>query len=301
MTPDTASAVKTRAALISVVSNITLTALKAAAGAVTLSVSILSEALHSGLDLVAAVMALMAVRRSRVPADADHNFGHGKFESMSGLAEGALILVAVGMIVWSAFRRLVAGEVDVRLPLVGLAVMGVSALANVFVSRMLFRVAKKTESVALEADAWHLRTDVWTSAGVLGGMAVIAVGTRVGLPEVHHLDPVIAVGVAVVIARAAWDITRRSYDHLVDRSLPPQEVEKIAALLRDHYPQLTGFHRLRTRRAGPARYVDLHVVVPGTQSVAEAHALADHLERDLETLLPRLEAMIHVEPREQNG
>jgi divalent metal cation (Fe/Co/Zn/Cd) transporter len=118
---------------------------------------------------------------------------------------------------------------------------------------------------------------------------------------VHHLDPVIAIGVAVVIARAAWDITRRSYDHLVDRSLPPQEVEKIAALLRDHYPQLTGFHRLRTRRAGPARYVDLHVVVPGTQSVAEGHALADHLERDLEALLPRLEVMIHVEPREQNG
>ncbi|UCC68158.1 MAG: cation transporter [Armatimonadota bacterium] len=301
MTPDTASAAKTRAALISVASNVFLTALKAAAGVATLSVSILSEALHSGLDLVAAVMALLAVRRSRVPADADHNFGHGKFESMSGLAEGVLILIAVGLIVWSAFRRLVAGEVDVRLPLLGLVVMGISAVANVFVSRMLFRVAEKTESVALEADAWHLRTDVWTSAGVLGGMAVIAVGTRVGLTEVHHLDPVIAIGVAVVIARAAWDITRRAYDHLVDRSLPAQEVEKIAALLRDHYPQLIGFHRLRTRQAGPARYVDLHVVVPGAQSVAEAHALADHLERDLEALLPRLEVMIHVEPREQNG
>ncbi len=103
-----------------------------------------------------------------------------------------------------------------------------------------------------------------------------------------------------MIARAAWDITRRSYDHLVDRSLPPREVEKIDSLLREHYPQLVGFHRLRTRRAGPQRYVDLHVVVPGGQSVAEAHALADHLERDLESLLPRLEVMIHVEPGEDD-
>jgi len=299
MSPDAEAREKARAALISVMSNLALTTLKAITGVFTLSVSILSEALHSGLDLAAAVMAFVAVRRSRVPADADHNFGHGKIESLSGLAEGALILVAVGMILWTAVRRMAMGDVGIKEPMLGAAVMGVSAVVNVFVSRMLFRVAKKTESVALEADAWHLRTDVWTSAGVLGAMAIIAVGTRLGLHEVHHLDPLIAIGVALVIARAAWDITRRSYDHLMDRSLPQQEVTKIAALLEEHYPELTEFHRLRTRRAGPQRYVDLHVVVPGGQSVAEAHALSDHLEDDLQALLPNLEVMIHVEPREE--
>lgn len=297
MTPRTGRDPKSRAALVSVASNTGLTTLKLAAGAITHSVSVLSEGLHSGLDLAAAVMALLAVRRSRQPADADHNFGHGKFESLSGMAEGALILVAVGMILWSAVRRLALGEAEVREPVLGAAVMGISAVVNVLVSRMLFRVAKETESIALEADAWHLRTDVWTSLGVLGGMSIIAVGTWAGLHEVHHLDPVIAIMVAVVIARAAWDITRRSYDHLVDRSLPANEMDQITSLLREHYPEFTEYHRLRTRRAGSQRYVDLHLVVPGEQSVTEAHALADHLEQDLRNLLPGLEVMIHVEPR----
>jgi len=292
---------KARAARISVLSNTTLTGLKLAVGLVTHSVSILSEALHSGLDLMAAVMALLAVGKARQPADADHSFGHGKFESMSGMAEGGLILAAVGLIFWSALRRLWAGGAEVRQPLLGVEVMAVSAVVNVFVSRMLFRVARSTESVALEADAWHLRTDVWTSAGVFVGMVVIAAGTRVGLREVHHLDPLIAIGVAAVIARAAWDITRRSYDHLLDRSLPAEEVAKIESLLREHYPQFGDYHRLRTRRAGPQRYIDLHLVVSGEQSVADAHSLCDHLERDLRALLPRSEVLIHVEPLASPG
>ena len=151
MTPDAEAREKARAALISVMSNLALTTLKAVTGVVTLSVSILSEALHSGLDLAAAAMALVAVRKSRVPADADHNFGHGKIESLSGLAEGALILVAVGMILWTAVRRMALGDVGIKAPMLGAAVMGVSAVVNVFVSRMLFRVARRTESMALEA------------------------------------------------------------------------------------------------------------------------------------------------------
>ncbi|MFB3880193.1 MAG: cation diffusion facilitator family transporter [Armatimonadota bacterium] len=284
------------AARTSVISNIVLTLIKLLAGAVTGSVSVLSEALHSGLDLVAAVMAFMAVRKSREPADADHNFGHGKYESMSGLAEGLLILVAVGLILWGAVRRLVSGETEIHEPLVGVIVMGISALVNVYVSRMLFRVAGETRSVALEADGWHLRTDVWTSAGVLGGMAVIAVGSALHIREVHHLDPVVAIMIALLIARAAIDICYRSYNHLVDRSLPGVEVERIEALLRDHYPEFSGFHRLRTRQAGPERYIDLHLEVPGDQSVTDAHALCDHLEQDLRTLVPGAEVMIHVEP-----
>jgi len=293
--------VKQRAASVSVLSNITLTGAKLLAALLTGSVSILSEALHSGLDLVAAVMALLAVRKSREPADAEHRFGHGKFESISGLVEGMLILVAVALISYAAIKKIVTGEVEVEKPAVGALVMGLSALVNIFVSRMLFRVAKHTDSVALEADAWHLRTDVWTSVGVLAGLGVIMLGTAVGFHQAHHLDPIIAVGVAVVIARAAWDITRRSWDHLVDKSLPPEEVKQIVSLLEEHYPKVAAFHRLRTRKSGSERQIDLHLVVPGDISVAEAHALCDDLEADLRGLLPGAEVLIHVEPQPERG
>jgi cation diffusion facilitator family transporter len=297
MTFDAAqSGVKQRAASVSVVSNITLTGAKLLVALLTGSVSILSEALHSGLDLVAAVMALLAVRKSREPADAEHRFGHGKFESISGLTEGMLILVAVGLIGNAAIRKLVTGKVDIEQPGLGLAVMGLSALVNVFVSRMLFRVAKETDSVALEADAWHLQTDVWTSAGVLVGIGVIMLGTAAGFHQAHHLDPIIALLVALVITRAAWDITRRSWDHLVDKSLPPEEVKQIEMLLLEHYPKMAAFHRLRTRKSGAERQIDLHLVVPGGMSVAEAHELCDDLEGDLRELFPGAEVLIHVEP-----
>jgi cation diffusion facilitator family transporter len=296
-----ARASATRAARTSVYSNTLLTLGKLAAGMITGSVSVLSEALHSGLDLAAAMMAFLAVRKAREPADSDHAFGHGKIESLSGLAEAALILAAVGLILWSAGKRLILWESDVREPLLGAAVMAVSAGVNVFVSRMLFRVSRETESLALEADAWHLRTDVWTSLGVLVGMALIAIGSRAGYREVHHLDPFIAIAVALLIARAAVRIARRSFDQLIDRSLPPTEIARIERLLADHYPQFSGFHRLRTRQAGPERYVDLHLEVSGAQSVSDAHALCDHLEEELRDIVPGAQIMIHVEPTRGAG
>jgi len=291
---------KQRAAAVSVWSNLSLTGIKLAAAVVTLSVSILSEALHSGLDLVAAMMAFLAIRKAREPADADHQFGHGKFESMSGLAESLLILVAVVLILWASMRRLISGETELVQAELGLAVMAVSAVVNVFVSRMLFRVARETDSIALEADAWHLRTDVWTSAGVFVGLAAITVATRLGLTEAHHLDPVIAIAVGMAIARAALQITRRSWNQLVDRALPASEVERIENLLRDHYPQFVEYHALRTRQAGSHRYVDLHLVVAGDLPVEEAHALCDHLESDVRRLVPGAEVMIHVEPKQRD-
>jgi len=294
--------VKQRAASVSVMSNLVLTGSKLAAALVTGSVSVLSEALHSGLDLVAAMMAWFAVRRSRQPPDAEHRFGHGKFESLSGLIEGLLIILAVVLIANEAIRKILAGDVKVSVPALGIGVMGLSAVLNTFVSRMLFRVAKRTDSVALEADAWHLSTDVWTSVGVFAGLGVIALsksslfaGTWFSR-EAGHLDPIVALLVAAVIFRAAWDITRRSWDHLVDRSLPREEIKRIEDLLLEHYPQVAQFHRLRTRKAGSQRQIDLHLVVPGDMSVAEAHQLCDHLEGDLRRLLPGSEVLIHVEP-----
>ena len=291
--------IKQRAAAVSVISNTLLTVSKLIVGLLTLSVSVLSEALHSGLDLIAALMAFFAVRKSQAPADSDHMYGHGKFESISGLLEGMLILVAIAMIVYSAVSRILTGNVTMHEPGLGIIVMGVSAVVNIFVSRMLFRVAKQTDSVALEADAWHLRTDVWTSFGVLGGLTVILVAKQFGFNEAEHLDPVIAIGVAVVISRAAWGITRRSWDHLVDRALPPEEVEQIKSVLQKHQPQVIEFHRLRTRRSGAQREIDLHVRLPRGMSVEEAHAICDDLENHLEELLPRSSVLIHVEPQEE--
>jgi cation diffusion facilitator family transporter len=290
-----------RAARTSVFSNIILTLTKLAAGLLTGSVSVLSEAVHSALDLAAAMMALIAVRKAREPADEEHTFGHGKFESMSGLAEGSLILVAVALIAWGAGRKLVTGDIEVTLPLLGAGVMAVSAVVNVLVSRMLFRVARETDSMALEADGWHLRTDVWTSLGVLAGMAAIEAGTRLGFREIHHIDPVVALLIAALITRAAVDIIWRSWNYLVDRALPPVEIERIETMLQDHYPQLAGFHRLRTRQAGPERYVDLHIEVPGDLSVVDSHRLCDHLEEELRRMLPGAQILIHVEPRRSDG
>ena len=291
---------KQRAAAVSVWSNLSLTGIKLAAAVVTLSVSILSEALHSGLDLVAAIMAFLAIRKAREPADADHQFGHGKFESMSGLAESLLILVAVVVILWASMGRLISGETELVQTELGIGVMAISAVVNIFVSRMLFRVARDTDSIALEADAWHLRTDVWTSAGVFVGLAAITIATRFGFREAHHLDPVIAIAVGVAIARAALEITRRSWNQLVDRALPASEMERIENLLSDHYPQFAGYHHLRTRQAGSQRYVDVHVVVAGDLPVAEAHTLCDHLESDVRRLIPGAEVMIHVEPKRRD-
>ncbi len=258
---------------------------------------ILSEALHWGLDLVAAMMAWYAVRRAREPADAEHRFGHGKFESLSAFLEGMLVLLAVVLIAHTAIQRWISGRLGVSEPILGVAVMGFSAVMNFFVSRYLFRVAKQTDSMALEADAWHLSTDVWTSAGVFLGLCLMALAKLTPWKQqAAHLDPLIALAVAVVIFRAALDITRRSWDHLVDRSLPPQEVHQIEELLKQHYPQIANFHRLRTRKAGSDRQIDLHLVVPGELSVAEAHKLCDHLESDLRQALPGADVMIHVEP-----
>ncbi len=289
---------KQRAAAFSVLSNTVLTLGKLAAYSVTASVSVLSEALHSGLDLVAALMAFFAVRKARQPADLEHRFGHGKFESISGFVEGILILVAVAMILYRAIERIVTGTSEVKAPLLGITVMGISAVVNVLVSRLLFRVAKQTDSVALEADAWHLRTDVWTSAGVFVGLGIIAIGSKLSpaLTELHHLDPIIAIGVAAVITRAAWDITRRSWDHLVDHSLPPEEVSQIERLIQEHYPTVAAYHRLRTRKSGAQRQIDLHVVVEGDMPVAEAHEICDDLEDDLREMFPGSEVLIHVEP-----
>ncbi len=282
---------KLRAAYLSVTSNTGLVLGKVVVGLTMSSVAVLSEAVHSGIDLLAAILATVAIRHSARPADDGHEYGHGKFEDLSGTVEAALILVAAIIIVYESVRRIVAME-EIDQPPLGVAMMGASVVVNIGVSRHLLRVSRETESVALEADALHLSTDVWTSAGVMLALVVI------WLTGWQWVDPAVAIAVAVLIGMAAYRLTRRTLAHLVDAPLPPENVEVIKAVLRDHEGMHIGWHRLRTRRAGPDRHIDLHLHFKPSMTVSEAHDIAHHIQDEIEAKLPRSHVLIHLEPCE---
>jgi cation diffusion facilitator family transporter len=287
---------KIRVALLSVCSNTALIVLKVFVGLLIGSVAVLSEAIHSAVDLIAALIALFAVRASRQEADERHPFGHGKFENLSGVIEAVLIFGAAAWIIYEAVRKLISPE-PVETPVWGVGVMLVSALANLFVSRRLFQVGRATDSIALQADGWHLRTDVYTSAGVMVGLLVIwLVGVVDPGMEVHWLDPVVAILVALLIVRAAWNLTREAARDLLDVSLPGEDVSWIRDHVLSTWPQVRSFHRMRTRKAGPNRFIDFHVAVDDKMTVGEAHALGDEIVLAIKERLPASRVNIHIEP-----
>jgi cation diffusion facilitator family transporter len=281
---------KSGAAGLSIASNSFLIAIKLAAGAVTGSIAILTEAIHSLIDLVASVVAFVSVRKAGVPADADHPYGHEKVESLAAAIEGMLILVGAGIIVYEASHRLVDGaEID-RLG-VGIAVMGFSVIANLAVSTILYRQAREHDSPALEGDAAHLRTDAMTSAGVLVGLGLVE------LTGVVAFDSITALIVAAAIVGAGLRIIRRSSGVLVDEVLPDHEMDRIeAAIAAARTPEVAGYHKLRARRAGSRRYIDLHVQYRSGTSLERAHELAHAMRDEIEAEIRRAEVLIHVEP-----
>ncbi|MGC4113760.1 MAG: cation diffusion facilitator family transporter [Myxococcales bacterium] len=286
---------KARAASISVFSNASLVAGKLVIGLLTGSVSVISEAIHSAVDLVAAGIALFAVKTATKPADKDHAYGHGKIENVSGTVEAILIFLAAAWIVYEAIHKLLH-KTPVEMPGLGVAVMAASSVANYLVSRMLFRVGKETDSIALQADAWHLRTDVWTSAGVMCGLLVIML-TRWLLPAVDlwWLDPVAAMAVALLIVKAAWDLTRESLKDVMDESLPEDEQRWIVEHVSTAAGVL-GFHGLRTRKSGPQRFVDFHLLVDRSMSVETSHRLAHDVSGAIKARFEGASVTIHVEP-----
>lgn len=283
-------------ARLSVVSNATLVVLKLVVGIAAGSVSVISEAIHSGVDLMAALIALFAVSASGKPADREHPFGHGKFENISGAAEALLIFVAAAWIVYEAIHKLLHPK-----PLEavgwGVGVMLFSALANLVISHKLFAVGNETESIALQADAWHLRTDVYTSAGVTAALAGIWIGDRM-LPSLDLLwvDAVAAMVVALLILRAARRLTTQSVRDLLDTRLPVEEEEWIRAHIARPRPQVSGFHNLRTRKSGPTRFVEFHLLVEADMSVEDSHHVTEILAREIEEHLPGSSVTIHIEP-----
>jgi len=274
---------------LSIVSNTLLTLGKIVVGIITMSTAILAEAIHSAVDLVAAIIAFLAVREAARPADKDHPYGHGKYDSLSGMIEGLLIFAAAGYIIFAAIKKLIYGG-EIESAGLGFVVMLISAAVNTVVSFALFRTAKKTGSVAVEADAHHLSTDVITSLGVAAAMLVIY------FTGWHILDPIIALVVSVIILKAAFGITKKSIGVLLDESLPEGEVAKIEEILETRHPAIVEFHELRTRRSSVTRFVEVHLVSCGDMTVGQAHAIADRVEDDIEETLPGAKVMIHLDP-----
>lgn len=281
---------KSGAAGLSIASNAFLIAIKLAAGAITGSIAIVTEAVHSTIDLVASVVAFVSVRKADEPADAEHPYGHEKVESLAATIEGMLILIGAGIIVYEATHRLVVGA-QVESLGVGIAVMGFSILANLGVSTVLSRQAKAHDSPALEGDAAHLRTDALTSAGVLAGLALVQI------TGVVAFDSITALIVAAAIVTAGIRIIRRSSGVLVDEVLPDEEMDRIeAAIAAARTPEVAGYHKLRARRAGSRRYIDLHVQYRSGTSLERAHELAHRMRDEIEAAIRHAEVLIHVEP-----
>jgi cation diffusion facilitator family transporter len=281
---------KSGAAALSIASNSVLIALKLAAGAITGSIAIITEAIHSLIDLVASVIAFISVRKADEPADEEHPYGHEKVENLAANIEGILILVGAAVIVYEATHRLVAGSTVDSLG-VGIAVMGFSVVANLVVSANLYRQARIHESPALEGDAAHLRTDAMTSAGVLLGLALVEI------TGVDAFDSITALVVAGAIVWAGISIIRRSSGVLVDEVLPDAEMDRIeAAIAAARTPEVAGYHKLRARRAGSRRHIDFHVQYRSGTSLERAHELAHEMRDSIEAEIPQAEVLIHAEP-----
>ena len=288
-----------RTAVLSIISNSVLIVMKLVVGVISGSVSIISEAIHSLMDLAAAVMAFFSIRFARRPADTEHPYGHEKVENVSGVVEAILIFIAAALIIMEAIKKLMTREPVDHLEL-GVAVMVVSGVVNIIVSRRLYRVAGQEKSVALEADALHLKTDVYSSLGVGAGLLVIVILQRVfAFSGAFYLDPIVAMGIALLIVREAWKMLRKAFAPLLDASIGAEELAAIQACVARH-PRVS-LHAIRTRSAGGKKHIDFHLSVPPAMSVKEAHDLCDAIERDLEKALVNTSVLIHVEPAPSRG
>lgn len=284
---------KERSAALSVVSNSVLILLKVIAGSITGSVAILTEAVHSSIDLVASIVAFFSVRKAGEPADESHRYGHEKVENLAAAIEGILILVGSAAIAFQAIRHLVGHEQLQSLG-IGIAVVAFSLVANLVVSTVIARNARRTDSPALEGDAAHLRTDALTSLAVLVGL------TLVHFTGAQWLDPVVALAVASTILITGVRLLTRSSRVLVDEALPSEEVAVIRGAIEEFGPRgVVGYHELRTRRAGSRRYVDLHVQFRQGTSLEAAHRTAHELQAVIGARLGGTDVLIHLEPEDR--
>lgn len=265
--------------------------LKFAAWHISGSVSLFSDAMESIVNLAAAIVALIVLIIAERPADKNHPFGHAKAEYFSSGLEGGLILIAALSIAWAALQRLLHPVVPDQLGL-GIAISLLASGLNAAMAVALLRQGRKHDSIVLEADAHHLLTDVWTSAGIAVGLLIIIV-----MPEWAVLDPIIAIVVAANIVRSGVSLLRRSADGLMDASLPAKELDRIEEAITTTLPAHGNYSGLRTRKSGARRHIEFNLLLPGDTPLNESHALCDQLEQAIETAVGRSETLIHVEPQ----
>ena len=253
------------------------------------SISILAQAADSLLDLFAGIITFSAIRIAARPADAEHPYGHSKAEDIAGAVQGILILIAGGLIIYSAIGRIVEGS-SIELAEAGIAVMAVSVVVSIFLSRHLLNVSRTTGSVALEANARNIATDVYSASAVFVGLVIVR------FTGLNIIDPVIAIGVAIYILKVAFDTIRKPISGLLDETLPPSQQAVIEGCLRKHSREVSGFHTLRTRRAGSQSYIDLHLVIARDISLEQAHQICDRIEVEIQSVLHEASVTIHAEP-----
>ena len=269
-----------------------LIALKVAAAVITGSISILAQAVDSGLDLLAVAITFITINIATKPADKEHPFGHGKAENIAATVQAVLIFTAGGLIIYSAVQRIITGA-KVELAEAGIGVMLVSMIASIFLSRHLFKVSQAADSIALQANAHNIAADVYSTAAVLAGLAAVR------FTGLNILDPIIAIAVALLILKAGYDVLRKSFGGLIDMKLPDAEETVISKSIMEHGSEVVSFHQLRTRKVGNQRHIDLHLVLPKDASIEKAHQMCDHLELTIANRLPRTNVTIHVEPCDQ--
>jgi cation diffusion facilitator family transporter len=258
-------------------------------GWLTGSISILAQAADSLLDLFAALITFFAIRIAVKPADAEHPYGHGKVEDIAGVVQGVLIFITGGLIIYSAIVRIIEGS-SIEIAEAGMVVMAVSIVVSIFLSRHLMNVSRATGSVALEANARNIATDVYSASAVLVGLTIVR------FTGINIIDPILAIGVAIYILKVAIDTIRKPVSGLLDETLPSSQQEVIEDCLRKHSHEVSGFHALRTRRAGNQSYIDLHLVMARDISLEQAHQICDRIEVEIQSQLSEVSVTIHAEP-----
>lgn len=279
---------KVKVARLSLLSNASLIIMKLVVGLFTGSVSIISEAIHSTMDLLAAIIAFFSVKISDKPADDTHPYGHGKLENISGVIEALLIFAASIWIIIEAVKKIIAPR-EIESVGVGFIVMFISSAINFMVSKKLYKVAKEEDSIALEADALHLKADVYTSLGVGIGLFLI------WLTNLNYLDPIVAILVAIFILKESFELLKTAFNPLLDAKLSDEEIKIIKDNINKYSSIYCNYHDLKTRKSGRIRYVDLHLVFPENKSVKDAHDICDKIEYDIKQVLNYTEIMIHLE------
>jgi cation diffusion facilitator family transporter len=279
---------KAKYAKLSILSNLALIIMKVAVGVITGSVSIISEAIHSTMDLLAALIAFIAVKIADVPPDEDHPYGHEKVENISGVIEALLIFGASVLIIMEAVKKIVTREPIDSIGL-GFVVMFISSVVNFIVSRVLYRVAKEEESVAIEADALHLKVDVYTSLGVGAGLLLI------WFTGFTILDPIVAILIALFILKEAWDMLRKAFKPLIDERISDEEIEIIKKTVAKHRDVCIDVHEIRTRRSGKIKHIDFHLSMPDNITVKEAHDICDKIEIEIGERIRNTKVLIHAE------